>query len=94
MIIVNSLIGAIVSILITVINIYTFIVIAAAIVSWFNLGFNNPIVQVLYSLTEPLYSFIRRKIPTTFGMIDIAPVIVLLALQFLSEFIKRLAVSL
>ena len=46
--------------------------------------------DLLYRLTEPVYGAIRRVIPTVFGGIDIAPIIVLLSLQFIDRFFVRL----
>ncbi|MDY3113031.1 MAG: YggT family protein [Helicobacter sp.] len=72
------------------INIYIWIVIIAALISWVRPDPYNPIVQVLYKLTEPLYNKIRNKIPTIISGIDITPIIVLLALKFLDIFLEKL----
>ncbi|MBE2984714.1 YggT family protein [Campylobacter sp. RM9344] len=88
--IVSTFISAIATILHTVINIYIWVIIAAAIVSWVRPDPYNQIVQLLYRVTEPAYAFVRRFIPTVFGGIDIAPIIILLALQFLDLFLVRL----
>ncbi|MGB2553950.1 YggT family protein, partial [Campylobacter sp. MOP51] len=37
-----------------------------------------------------VYAFIRRFVPTVFGGIDLAPIIVLLALKFIELFFIRL----
>jgi YggT family protein len=68
-------------------TIYMYIVIAHAILSWVNPDPYNPIVRFINQVTEPLYYQIRRRIPTVFGGIDIAPVIVVLAIVFLNEFL-------
>jgi YggT family protein len=48
-------------------------------------------VQLLYRLTAPAYGLIRKlKIPTVFGGIDIAPIIILIALEFINRFILGL----
>jgi YggT family protein len=67
------------------------IIIISALISWVRPDPYNPIVRTLRSLTEPVYGFIRKVIPTTFGMIDIAPMIVLLILIFLNNLIARYA---
>ncbi|MDR2081819.1 MAG: YggT family protein, partial [Campylobacteraceae bacterium] len=41
--------------------------------------------------TEPVYNAIRKIIPTTFGMIDIAPMIVIFTLILLNNLIVRYA---
>ena len=51
----------------------------------------NKIVQILYRLSSPAYILIRRlRIPTNFGGIDIAPIIIVLFLQFVDIFLVRL----
>lgn len=66
---------------------YTWIVIAAVILSWFNPNpaheFVRGILRAIYTLTEPPIAFIRRKVPTVFGGLDFAPLILLLLIYFL-----------
>ena len=88
--ILSTLFTAIANILSIIVNVYTWIIIAAALVSWVKPDPSSPIVQLLYRLTDPVYSFIRRYIKTEFNGIDFAPLIVLLALQFLNQFLIRL----
>ena len=88
--ILSTLFTAIANILSIIVNVYTWIIIAAALVSWVKPDPSSPIVQLLYRLTDPVYSFIRRYIKTEFNGIDFAPLIVFLALQFLSQFLIRL----
>ena len=88
--ILSTLFTAIANILSIIVNVYTWIIIAAALVSWVKPDPSSPVVQLLYRLTDPIYSFIRRYIKTEFNGIDFAPLIVLLALQFLSQFLIRL----
>ena len=73
-----------------VIDIYTWIVIAGAIMSWLvafgvvNISnkFIRMVVEVLYRLTEPVLRPIRRILPNL-GGVDISPVILLLGLFFI-----------
>lgn len=79
---------SVVDILDIVIKAYMFVIIAAALISWVRPDPFNPIVQLLYRLSAPAYGLIRKlKIPTTFGGIDIAPIIILLSLEFISRFV-------
>jgi YggT family protein len=72
-----------------VIDIYTWIVIASAIMSWlvaFGIinvrnQFIRVVVDLLYRLTEPVLRPIRRMLPNL-GGVDISPVILLLGLFF------------
>ena len=88
--ILSTLFTAIANILSIIVNVYTWIIIAAALISWVKPDPSSPIVQLLYRLTDPVYSFIRRYIKTEFNGIDFAPLIVLLALQLIDQFLIRL----
>ncbi|MCH9812465.1 MAG: YggT family protein [Epsilonproteobacteria bacterium] len=89
-----TFIQAIAQILSMVINIYIWVVIIAALITWVNPDPGNPIVQILRRLTEPVYAFIRRYIPTTVGGIDLSPIIVILGLQFLNLFLVKILFNL
>ena len=79
---------SIVDILDMVIRAYIFVIIAAALISWVRPDPFNPIVQLLYRLSAPAYNLIRKlRIPTIFGGIDIAPIIILLGLESISRFV-------
>lgn len=73
--------------------IYMWVVIVAALVTWVNADPFNPIVKVLFRLTEPLYAFIHRFIRTYFQGFDFAPLIVILAIQFLRLFVVELMIK-
>ena len=88
--ILSTLFTAIANILNIIVTVYTWIIIAAALISWVKPDPSSPVVQLLYRLTDPVYSFIRRYIKTEFNGIDFAPLIVLLALQLIDQFLIRL----
>jgi YggT family protein len=79
----TALLIAILTILNFLITIYSWVVIIAAIISWVQANPYNPLVRFLYQVTEPVYQFIRRYIPTQIGMVDIAPLLLLFLLQLL-----------
>ena len=87
---ISSLIIAFVTIFITILSLYKWVIIIGALLSWVQPDPYNPIVQMIYRLTEPAYAFIRRFIPTAFGGMDMAPLILIFALQFLEIFITNL----
>jgi YggT family protein len=66
-----------------VLNIYIWIVIAAAVISWVTPNPYNPIVQLLRRVTEPVMAPIRQLLPPwkTFGL-DFSPMIVILLIQW------------
>jgi len=78
-------------------TLYTYVIIARAIVSWVNPDPYNPIVNFLYRATEPILRRVRSLLPHL-GGIDVSPLLVLLVVQFLQQFIvasvKELALSL
>ena len=65
-----------------VINLYTWIIIISALVSWVNPDPQNPIIRILHGLTQPVYAKVRRFMPRALlrSSIDITPIIVLLLL--------------
>jgi YggT family protein len=67
-----------------IINIYLFIVVARAVISWVNPDPYNPIVRFLYMATEPVLRYARRIIPIVSG-IDFSPIIVMVALFFIDQ---------
>lgn len=86
----STFLMAVVTLLDQIISLYIWVVIIAAVVSWVQADPYNPIVQVLYRLTEPVYAKIRRMIPTVYSGIDFAPIILILALQFVKLFFIKL----
>ena len=76
----------------TVINMgLTFLLIlvfARAVISWVQADPYNPIVQFLYTTTEPILRPIRRRLPAMSGM-DISPLVVVLVVVFLRQFLVR-----
>ena len=77
----GSIILGLGGILHTLLNVYIWVIIIAALLSWVRPDPYNPIVQILGRLTEPAYALVRRFIPTVFNGIDLAPIIIIVALQ-------------
>lgn len=69
------------SILIGLVNVYIWLVIIAAVLSFVNPDPYNPIVQFLYRITNPAYTLVRRYIKTNFNGLDLAPLIIIIVLQ-------------
>lgn len=87
MFIFGNLILAIASILDIVLNVYKWVIIIAAVISWINPDPYNPIVRFLYSVTEPVLRPIRRLIGYRLGPIDISPLVVIIAIIFIQRFL-------
>ncbi len=62
------------------------VVIARAVLSWVSPDPYNPIVRIINQLSEPMLYPVRRRVPYL-GGIDFSPMIVLLALMFLDNFL-------
>ena len=81
-----------------VLQLYMWIIIARAVLSWVNPDPHNPIVQFIHRLTDPLLYRVRKWIPIHGGGIDFSPIIVIFAIIFLQTFLvqtlQRLAFSL
>ena len=87
---IDALFSSILTVLFSIIFLYKWVVIISALLSWVRPDPYNPIVQMLYRLTEPVYAKIRSIIPTTFGGIDLAPLILIFALIFLETFLQKI----
>lgn len=69
-----------------------FAIFARAIVSWFPIDRNGPIVQFLNSVTDPVLEPLRKVIPPI-GMIDITPMVAMLLLFFVASALLNSASS-
>ena len=87
MIVLSTFLNAVANILHMVITAYIWVLIAAALISWIQPKPFNPIVQLLYKLTAPAYALVRKtRISTVFGGIDLAPLLLIFALEFIDMF--------
>ncbi|HJX61678.1 MAG TPA: YggT family protein [Dehalococcoidia bacterium] len=56
-----------------------------ALLSWFPIDPRNPLVTVLYDVTEPILDPLRRVIPRL-GMLDITPFVAIILIQVIGQF--------
>jgi YggT family protein len=61
--------------------IYTFVIIAAVVLSWVNPDPLNPLVRILRNITEPVMDHIRPYIPLVGGL-DLTPVALVAVIAF------------
>jgi len=78
-----SLVFTIASIVSQLLNLYMWIVIISAVMTWIEPNPYNPIVRFIYSVTEPVFDFVREHVPVIFGGIDFSPLVVIIAIQVL-----------
>lgn len=90
MIVLANTLSAVAMILGGLLDIYFWIVIIAALITWVNPSPYNPIVRILRLLTEPVFYRVRKWMPFTYiGGIDFAPVVVLIAIELLNRIVVR-----
>ena len=83
--------NSIIHLLVTVIQLYSYILLGRIILSWIpNIDRANPIVQVLYQVTDPVLEPVRRSLPPL-GMIDISPIVVFIGLRILQSILMGMA---
>ncbi len=87
MFIIGNFLSATAQILKIVLELYMWIIIIRALLSWVNPDPYNQIVQFLNRFTEPVLSRVRQLIPMSGVGIDFSPIIVILAIIFLQSFL-------
>ena len=76
---VQNVILAVVDLLAIVLNLYFWVVIVAAVLSWVRPDPYNPVVRALRTLTEPVFYYTNG--------IDFSPVVVLLVIQLINRIV-------
>ena len=80
---VGNIILGIAKVLGVVLNIYMWVIIIRALISWVNPDPYNPIVQFLTRITEPVLRPLRKLVPTWKLGVDLSPLIAILIIYFL-----------
>ncbi len=79
------------NLLASLIQIYTFVLLLRILATWIpNLDPYNPIVRILFQITDPILEPARKLIPPI-GMIDISPIVVFIVLGILQDLLRQLA---
>lgn len=90
MFIIGNLLEALARIVDILLTVYFWLILVRALISWVNPDPYNPIVQILYKLTEPVLYRIRKVLPLGFGIgIDLSPFIAFLIIIFLKTFLVK-----
>ncbi|HGZ69939.1 MAG TPA: YggT family protein [Nitratifractor sp.] len=85
-IVVNSFL----SLVILLLNIYIWVVIIAAIISFVNPDPYNPVVQFIRKATEPVFSFLRQKFPFLIvSGVDLSPLVLIFGINILIGILSR-----
>jgi YggT family protein len=92
MFVVGNFVGAIAGVINTLLSLYSFVIIGAAIISWVNPDPWNPIVRFLRGATDPFLNLFRRILPGFLvggSGIDLSPIAALITV----EFVRRIVVG-
>jgi YggT family protein len=75
----------------SLLEIYTYVILVSVLLSWVNPDPHNPIVRFLRQITEPVFDFARRLLPTALHRtgIDFSPIIVLVAIMLVRNVLLR-----
>jgi len=78
------------SFIVLLFRILEFAVLIRVILSWVSPGprYGNSLYNILYQITEPILAPIRRY--TTFGMMDLSPIVALILLQVIESVVLQL----
>ena len=88
MFILANFISAFAQVLEIAINIFIWLIIIRALISWVNPDPYNFIVQFLRRITDPFLYQIRKRLPFSWG-IDVSPMIAIIGFLFLKNFLVR-----
>lgn len=89
MLIIGNLLMGVARIADMLLDLYKWIVIVAALISWVSPDPYNPVVRFLRNVTEPVFRPIRRLFGNRLGPIDISPIVVILAILFIQMVLIR-----
>jgi YggT family protein len=87
MLVLGNFLLAVGNILNILLDIYYWVVIIAALISWVNPDPYNPVVRFLHAVTEPALRPVRRLIGYRLGPVDISPLVVILGILFIQKFL-------
>ena len=83
-----------ISLISNVFQIINILIIIRVLLSWFNVSSYNQYIRLLYTITEPILAPFRSLL-SSFNMgIDISPMIAIIALSFVKNFLIRLLIQL
>jgi YggT family protein len=89
MFIIANLLAAVAQVLSILLIFYMWVVIAAVVISWVSPDPYNFIVRFLTGATEPVFYQVRRRLPVSFGGLDLSPIVVIAAIYFLRFFLVK-----
>lgn len=86
----TNLLDAVAQLLSAILDLYFWVVVIAAGMSWFSPDPYNPIVRILHALTEPVFYRVRKWLPFLYvNGVDLSPIAVLLVIKFIQVAVVR-----
>lgn len=79
--------------LITLIELYGYVILIRVIISWFNPNPHNPLVQFLRGVTDPALDTVRSFLPRFFWStgIDFTPIVLFFLLRLVVVFLHNIS---
>lgn len=77
------------SLIVLLIQLYSFVILARVLMSWVQIDPHSPLAMTIYNLTEPVLAPIRNALPPAAGL-DFSPIIAIVLLQVLGQFLVTL----
>ena len=94
MFILGYLLQALAIVINIVLTLFTVLIVLRAVLSWVRVHPANRFVRVVYNLSEPVLFQVRKKLPVVYNGFDFSPLVVLLIIIFLREFLVRSLIAL
>lgn len=86
----SNILGAIAQILRLLLDMYFWIVVIAAAITWIRPDPHNPIVRILRALTEPVFYRVRKWLPFTYaGGFDFSPIVVIVCIWLANSIVVK-----
>ncbi len=63
-------------------QLFSLLILARILMSWMQIDRYNPVVKLIFDITEPILAPIRRLLPQA-GMFDFSPMVAILLMEFL-----------
>lgn len=88
MIVLANTLSAVAVVLKMLLNLYFWVVVIAALITWVRPDPYNPVVRILRVMTEPVFYRVRKWLPFTYtGGIDFSPIVVLIAIELANRIV-------
>jgi YggT family protein len=87
-------VAGVIRLIISLLNIYSIVIIVRVVAGWLGADPYNPIMGFLARMTDPLFDAIRRRLPTAMWNtgLDFSPLIAVLLIQVLTLLLESVRV--